>query len=255
MHYKERLKIIRSNLLGFDFGYLSLYYRLFFSPKVGSLQEFLEELAEDIKPFRFLQIGGNDGYANDPIFKLVKKHPWEGIIVEPQDEVFHRKLKKTYRWERKVILENIAISDKTEVKKLWKIGLSNSRWATGLASFNRATLVHQIERDYVGKSLRKEGLPVPDKIDDFLTYDEVPCISITELMTKHGFDALDLLQIDTEGYDFEIIRTIDFTKLKPRIVSFENEHLSEPDYESCKALLADNGYSIRQLGRDTVAWL
>ena len=94
MHYKERLKIIRSNLLGFDFGYLSLYYRLFFSPKVGSLQEFLEELAEDIKPFRFLQIGGNDGYANDPIFKLVKKHPWEGIIVEPQDEVFHRKLKR-----------------------------------------------------------------------------------------------------------------------------------------------------------------
>jgi len=255
MHFKERLKVFRANLLGIDPGFMSVYYKLFYKPKKGTIQVPINEHARGKKPFYFLQIGGNDGFIKDPIFKFVKKYPWKGIIVEPQKDVFKKKLKRTYRFERKVILENLAIADQTGIKKLWKIAVSDSRWATGLASFNKETLIYQIERNYVSDRLIREGKPIPEKIDDYLTFEEVQCTTIDDLLKKHRFQSLDLLQIDTEGYDYEIIKTIDFNKLKPTMISFESEHLSEEDYVECKALLKKHGYEIQKIDRDTVATL
>jgi len=255
MPFKEKLKTFRASLLGIDPGIMSLYCKLFFKPKEGTIQELIDKHAKGKKSFAFLQIGGNDGFIKDPIFKFVKKYPWKGIIVEPQKEVFNNKLKRTYRFERKVNLENIAIADKTGPKKLWKIAVSNSRWATGLASFNKDTLIYQIERNYVSDRLKREGVEIPKTVDEYLTYEEVPCTTIQDLISKYNFTGLDLLQIDTEGYDFEIIKTINFDLLKPAMISFESEHLSEDDYSACKKLLAENGYTIDQIDRDTVAIL
>ena len=253
MHFKERLKRFRANLLGFDPGLMTLNYKLFYKPKPNTLEHLINQHAQNTKPFYFLQIGGNDGFIKDPIFKFVKKYSWKGVIVEPQVEVFNGNLKKTYRFERKVALENLAIADKTGSKKLWKIAVSDSRWATGLASFNRDTLVYQIERNYVSDRLKREGVAIPKTVGDYLTYEEVNCTTIHDLLDKHHFDKLDLLQIDTEGYDYEIIKTIDFKQLKPTMISFESEHLSESDYNECKELLENQGYKITQIGRDSVA--
>lgn len=255
MNFKEKLKTFRANLIGLDPGIMSIYCKLFFKPDKGSIQELIDKHAKNKSPFYFLQIGGNDGFIKDPIFKFVKKYPWQGIIVEPQKEVFYKKLRKTYRFEKKVKLENLAIADKTGNKKLWKIALSDSRWATGLASFNKNTLIHQIERNYVTDRLKREGIPIPNNTEDFLTYEEVACITIQDLLDKHKFEKLDLLQIDTEGYDFEIIKTIDFSDLKPEMISFESEHLSDSDYDECTCLLESHGYQIKKIDRDSVAWL
>lgn len=255
MAFKEKLKRFRANLLGIDPGLMSVKYKLSYKPKPDTIEHLINEHAKGKQPFYFLQIGGNDGFIKDPIFKFVKKYPWKGIIVEPQKDVFNGNLKKTYRFEKKVILENLAIADKTGPKKLWKIALSDSRWATGLASFNRETLVYQIERNYVSDRLKREGIAIPDKVEDFLTYEEVNCTTIADLLKKHQFEKLDLLQIDTEGYDFEIIKTINFSELKPSMISFESEHLSDSDYKACKDLLSSHGYQIKQIDRDSVAWL
>lgn len=156
MALKEKFKRFRANLLGIDPGIMALKYKLSYTPKPDTIEELIDQHAKGKKNFHFLQIGGNDGFIKDPIFKFVKKYPWKGIIVEPQKEVFNGNLKKTYRFEKKVILENLAIADKTGPKKLWKIALSDSRWATGLASFNRETLVYQIERNYVSDRLKEK---------------------------------------------------------------------------------------------------
>ena len=255
MTTKEKLKVFRANLIGLDPGLMSGYYRLFFKPDENTLEGFIDHYFKDQKNVNFLQIGGNDGYSKDPIFKFVKKYPWRGIIVEPQEDVFNKKLKKTYRFEKKVILENLAIADQTGTKKLWKIAVSDSRWATGLASFNKDTLIYQIERNYVADRLKREGKPNPEKTEDYLTYEEVECTTIHDLLAKHNFDSLDLLQIDTEGYDFEIIKTVDFNKLKPKLISFESEHLSADDQKACDQLLTAQGYKLKSIDRDTVAYL
>lgn len=255
MSTKKRLKNIRLLLLGLDPGFMRLYYKFRYKPKTGSIAQIIEQNAKDVHDFRFLQIGGNDGFVKDPIFKFVKRFSWKGIIVEPQKEVFTKRLCKTYRFEKNVILENIAIADKICTKKLYKLGISNSRWATGLASFDRKTLEYQIERNYVAKCAEKEGIVLPENIDDYIISEDVNCSTIKDLLIKHNFKSIDLLQIDTEGYDFEIIKTIDFSVLKPTMISFENMHLSKLDFMKCEDLLSNNGYLVNHIGRDSIAYL
>ncbi len=255
MNYKEYFKGFRSNVLGVDPRIMNLYYKYFYRPKPLSIEAKIEELSRCKKPFYFLQIGGNDGFINDPIFKCVKRYSLKGIIVEPQKEVYETRLRKTYRNEKKVILENLAIADKNGYKRLYKIGISNSRWATGLASFNKETLEYQIRRNYVFDCAKKEGIEPPANIEDCITHEQVECITIKDLLQKQNFKTIDLLQIDTEGYDFEIIKTVDFVNLKPRLIIFENEHLSKEDLEDCEKLLIGNGYKLKHQGRDSIAYI
>lgn len=254
MTFKEKFKQLRATLLGIDPGIMNLYYRVIYKPASGSMAQVLDHKLKSLQPFCFVQIGGNDGFINDPVFRFVKRYPCKGIIVEPQKDVFNDRLKKTYRSEKKVILENIAISDKSGIRKLYKLSISNSRWATGLASFKRSSLLDQIEEGYVSRKAKKEGISLPDSIDDWITFEEVNCTTIQDLLIKHQFKTLDFLQIDTEGYDFEIIKTIDFSQLKPLIISYENLHLGEQDKISCEELLVEHGYRLEHIGSDSIAF-
>jgi FkbM family methyltransferase len=250
---KEKLKGFRATLLGIDPFVMKLRYKLFHKPKKGSIEEFIDQHAKKIPNLKFMQIGGNDGFVKDPIFRFVKKYGWKGIVVEPQKDVFHKRLKRTYRLEKNVILENVAIAAQSGTKILYKLAISNSRWATGLATFDRKTLEYQIDRNYVDDRAKREGIKLPANKKDYIVEEAVPCETIDGLMKKHHFASLDLLQIDTEGFDFEIIKTIDFSKVKPAIISFESEHLSGADREACVALLKSKGYVVTDIGRDSVA--
>ena len=41
---------------------------------------------------RFIQVGANDGVFGDPLREFIKSFGWEGILVEPQPDVFHHLL-------------------------------------------------------------------------------------------------------------------------------------------------------------------
>ncbi|MEM9363716.1 MAG: FkbM family methyltransferase [Bacteroidota bacterium] len=255
MNFRKIVKNLTLTFLGLDPGFMKLYYKFFYKPKPGSIAQIMEDRSQNVPTFRFLQIGGNDGFVNDPIFRFVKRHSWKGIIAEPQKEVFTKKLSKTYRYEKNVILENTAIAEKTGTRELYKLGFTNSRWATGLATFNRATLDYQIQRGYVKEMAQKEDIPLPNHIDDYITTEDVQCSTIDDLLEKHNFKNLNLLQIDTEGFDFEIIKTIDFSLVKPEMISFENDHLNKSDLQECETLLNSHGYKVKHIGVDSIALL
>ena len=255
MYIKERLKSIRAHILGLDPGFLKLYYKFLHRPKPQTLSFRLYQLSKGKKPFHFFQVGGNDGYSKDPIFKFVKLNSWKGIIVEPQKEVFNKRLKRTYRFSKNVILENVAISNESYTRKLYKIAISNSRWATGLATFNRAVIEKCIQSKHIIEKARKEKVTKPNTPENWITHEEVNCTSIDNLLFKHHFDCLDLLQIDAEGYDFEIIKLIDFTRLKPPIICFEYFHLSENDRAACEKILSKQGYLLEYYEPDCIAVL
>ncbi len=68
-----------------------------------------------------------------------------------------------------------------------------------------------------------------------------------------GIEQVDLIQIDAEGYDWPIIRSIDFARLRPRILRFEYRHMLGRDADACLALLADHGYRFIIEVRDIIA--
>ena len=84
--------------------------------------------------------------------------------------------------------------------------------------------------------------------------EEVKGVTLHSLFEKHQIQELDLLQIDAEGFDYEIIRSIDFAKTKPAIIHYEHMVLSQADRNACLELLAENGYRFFLEDSDTLAY-
>jgi FkbM family methyltransferase len=190
--------------------------------------------------FFVLQIGAFDGHTGDPIHDLVQRYRWRGLLVEPQRRYFEA-LQATYCDRPDLVLMNVAIGDRREVRPLYRVrdeSMHLSEWAPQVASFYREHLL-------------REGYA-----DEDIDFDQVQTITMTELLDEVPVTQIDLLQIDVEGYDYEILRPFEFDRFKPVIVRFESKHLSRHDHDAAVRLLIHEGYHIGlERAGDTSAYL
>jgi hypothetical protein len=91
---------------------------------------------------------------------------------------------------------------------------------------------------------------IPD-LERRIVCTQVACMRLESLYSKHGVERVDLLLVDTEGYDHEVIRQIDFSAQRPRLLVYEHCHLSRRDREQCTALLLQQGYETMEESMDT----
>lgn len=76
---------------------------------------------------------------------------------------------------------------------------------------------------------------------------------LMSLLKSEGITRLDLLQIDTEGFDAEIIKMIDFSVIRPQIIKYEHVGLSDADKQNTELLLKQYGYRVFREGGDSIA--
>ncbi len=105
-----------------------------------------------------------------------------------------------------------------------------------------------LDRDVI---LRQK--PTVPTIDQFIDTIDVPAKTVSSLLTTHGLKHLNLLQVDTEGFDDEIIKMTFQAGLEPDIINFESIHLSPEKKSECGHLLASLGYRYVTIDRDTIA--
>jgi FkbM family methyltransferase len=190
---------------------------------------------------RFIQVGANDGVFGDPLRKFILKYPWRGVLIEPQPHLF-AKLRSNYdAISDRLIFENLAIASSTGEITMYRardIEANSEPWAASVSSLNPKV---------VGKQL-KAGR---DGLEAF----SVPCTTLDDLVERHHMDQIDVLQIDAEGYDYQVLKTLDLRKTSPRIVQLEHGHLSPSDIDRTVQYLASNGYRILYGGHqmDTLA--
>lgn len=181
----------------------------------------------------FVEIGANDGKRKDPLYEFVRKHNIPGILVEPQKELF-KKLKENYKEiDSKQILVNKAVGGKTGTSKMYFVEEHD-----GITSFDRG---------YVEKILKKNNKDW--KIKEI----EVETITLKNLLEQYKVKKIDIFQIDVEGYDYEIIKMIDFEKYKPKLIHYESKHLNRKDTVECENYLRIQGYSVLLNGSNTLA--
>ena len=194
--------------------------------------------------FFFIQIGSNDGKRGDPIYDYVIKYSWRGILIEPVPYLYE-KLKNTYAGQEGLVFENIAIADKDGHKTFYRVEENdepgNPFWYDQLGSFCKEVLL-------------KHRAMVPN-LEKHLISEQIPCLSFNSLLKKCGVTKITLLHIDTEGYDYEIIKTVPFGLIKPYIILYEHKHLSRDDKQACVSLLTEQGYRTLELHSDTFAHL
>ncbi len=189
----------------------------------------------------FIQIGANDGLALDPLRREIQRRSWRGIMVEPVPYVFER-LYERYGGHARVALEQVAIADRDGTRPFYHLreaarGEDLWQWYHALGSFERSVV------------LRHRSL-IPD-IDERLVETEIPTLTFASLCRKHDVDKVDLLQIDTEGYDYQILRGLDLSRWRPRLIVYEHHHLSGEDRASARNLLERAGYLCFEDGLDT----
>ena len=193
---------------------------------------------------RFVQVGSHDGVSFDPISAQVRSRRWTGVMVEPVPYLFDR-LQVHFGGSRRVRLENAAISADPGPRPFFHLAEDPDpaadlpSWYDALGSFRRDVVLSH--RD-----------AIPD-IDDRLREIEVPCLTFDDLCRKHGLEGLDLVHIDTEGYDWEVVQLIDLDRWRPTAVLYEHVHLAPADRDACAAHLAAHGYALVSDAMDTLA--
>ncbi|PHS01536.1 MAG: hypothetical protein COA78_22620 [Blastopirellula sp.] len=182
----------------------------------------------------FIQIGAFDGVSNDALNVLIKGHKnVKGIVIEPQIQAFEA-LKEHYQDYPNITPLRIVISNSdTEV----------DFYSSRLFSVQRASLNKQ--HVLKGAGVREENI----------LQEKIKSCTFSTLIKEYQIDHLDLVQIDAEGYDAEILKMINFDEIKPSVIRFEHDHLSDRDSADCMSLLAKHGYRFLGEQRDIIAIL
>ena len=230
------------------------FYKYFYSPSKGGLNDFLNQYSKS-KPgeFTVIQVGANDGMFHDPIHKYIKRNKWKGVLLEPQSYVHKNFLSKIYQKNKDVHTICAALGEKDGSQKLYKIGFTNMRWATGLASFDVEQIKEAYESGQVEKNCKRYGLQIPSSSSDQISYEDVEVISSNTLLTKYKISSIDLLQIDAEGFDYQVIKMFDIPKTEPKAIVFEDMHLTDDDRKECLELFKKNNYAVRNFGSNSLA--
>jgi FkbM family methyltransferase len=213
------------------------------------------------KGVNIVQIGAYIGdTGNDPFFDILvnKKKTFSQadcasrriILVEPVKEYFE-KLRANYGGTVGLFFENVAISSKAGTATFFRLDVDPvlhgfPEWLSQLGSLKK----ERMERLWDHYEARK------DYQDFYLKHrvaETVECLTFQDLMEKHQFQTVDLLQMDVEGYEKEILDSIDFSKLSIRFINYECVLLQEKK-ESCEQLLRDSGYRLIDHGQDTFAY-
>ncbi len=198
----------------------------------------------DPKEFFFVQIGAHDGVHGDPIHRYVIKYSLSGIVVEPQADVFE-KLKETYRDHPTIKCVRAAVG--TDAPSFYTVK-GEYRDAD---NFNKMTRIASFSKEAIKKSLRSK-IPKGADPENYIQETAVPLLSFDEL--TRDVSKIDFLQIDTEGYDWEILKMVDFGRFDPKILNFESQLFSDQVRTECEEKLSKLGYKFFRTRSDTCAY-
>jgi FkbM family methyltransferase len=187
-----------------------------------------------------VQVGANDGVMLDPLRPWLQVTDWDAILVEPQPAAADR-LNELYKGRPDVRIERCVITAVDGTATLYTVQDSPGvpKEMTLLASLDRSCV---LKHRYMFPDIERYIVPVV-----------MPALTLGSLIRKHGLTTVHLLQVDTEGHDFEIIKTIDFGSIRPKVINYEHSHLAREQQAQCRQLLIDQGYRLVSQDTETIA--
>jgi FkbM family methyltransferase len=210
-----------------------------------ALPKVLAAFADVYPEARFVEVGANDGDQHDHIRPFIESRSWTGVMVEPVPYIFER-LRKNYASAPRVALENSAVGahDGTQPFFHLRDAAADERadlpdWYDGVGSFSRAAVLQHRDQ-------------IPD-VEERIVESDVAVLGFASLCARHGLAQVDLIVVDTEGHDWEIIRTIDLSVHRPRLLIYEHFHLTAQTRASCRRHLESAGFETMEEGFDTLA--
>jgi FkbM family methyltransferase len=153
----------------------------------------------------FVDIGASDPkkLSNTLFFE---EKGWSGILVEPIKKDFEKLIKI-----RKTPAENVAIYKETGTFKFLLCDGPNIKVLSGLLHEQHPLHLQRIVNEFFA-----EG--------DSLHLIDIKTVTFDELLNKYNRTHIDYLSIDTEGSEYSILNSIDFSKFYIKCISVENNY-------------------------------
>ena len=81
----------------------------------------------------------------------------------------------------------------------------------------------------------------------------MPVNTVDNILAVHQIKSLDVIHIDTEGYDYEILKTIDLKQYLPKIILIEYFNLNKENRIKMLGILKANNYKTFRNKQDFMA--
>lgn len=192
-------------------GYLSQYGQ----------DKFVAEHFKFLKKGVFIDIGANDGKTLSNTYFLEKELSWSGLAIEPSPKVFKR-----LEVNRNCLLLNACISDKSGTAEFLELS-GHTEMLSGLTD-----KFHQ-------KHLKR----IDNEIEEFSgekNYIQVPCYRLEDVMKEYKLNKIDYLNIDIEGGELDLLKSINFNDIVIDVIGVENNYKED----KIKNYLYQYGYSL-----------
>ena len=202
------------------------------------IEDLLQKNFKEGSPFSFIQVGAHNGVSYDSLYDFVKKRQTKGVVIEPLPDL-HESLVMNYKNLPGVTTVQKAIHATEKEITLYRVDPAKldqfPQWAGGIAS---------IHRDHHQRS----GIPAEAMITQ-----KVSAGNLVDILEEIGWSQpVDLLQIDVEGFDYEVLKQVDFEKLNPTFVKMEYANLSTSAGQAARQLLEENSYWCFHQGLDLI---
>jgi FkbM family methyltransferase len=167
--------------------------------------KFVDEYLEFKENGFFVDIGAHDGKSCSNSLFFEENRNWKGICIEPGIPEF-----ELLNMSRKSININACVSDYDGDSEFFYIeGYSNM--LSGLSeTYNKSHL------NRINNEINSNG----GKINKII----MPVFKLQTILDKYNIVDIDYCSIDTEGSEFNIIKSIDFSKTNIKIFSIENNY-------------------------------
>jgi FkbM family methyltransferase len=158
---------------------------------------------------------------------------WRGIMVEPYQP----------------FLDNIEDHDNL-IKVNNAVGLYDG--TTSYRKVKQELVEKLVDESYKGMGTITSITPFDTSNDyiDKLEEHQVSVITFDTLMTTLDITEIDYLKIDTEGMDFDILKSIDYIKYKINVIKMEHSYCDE---KLVIDFLINNGYHCELFIDDIIA--
>ena len=236
-----------------------LFYRLGYQEIVldGITRENFFDLYFSLKRPFVVQIGTNDGKTYDPLYNYISKYQLSGLMVEPQAEAFE-KLKNNYKDNPNLKFANVALREKDGEALFYRIKpnlvLEGKEYkASSGSSFYKDQILVNVKNRL--PPVRYDILHrISNDPNDYIEEISVKVRTLSSLFREYGIEKIDFLLTDCQGYDYAILKQLDFKRFAPDIINFEHSLLTFEELLQSHALLKNERYQYFIHEGDTCAY-
>ena len=170
------------------------------------------------------------------------------LLVEPVPYNFKILEKKFSEFKNIYICKNAIFSEK-KIKSFYyvdenSISRLGKHWASGIGSFDRNHILN-----HKSKRFKIEDADIVEMKIDFITF--------KQMIETFSIQSIDKLQIDVEGAEYEILKSIDLRNIEINSILFESKHFDGTFKEGSKLLeikdkLSNAGYDLSQIDEENI---